>query len=242
MPYVWTVDSDRVPQLAGLINGIQSIWLGSPAAHLRPGDVLVGYSTTDEFRTCEVSTLSEIVDVDDESGSTVLDCRTVANTIVPAKRQVWRWKKFAFMPLVPSRVMAYAIPQMLAEAFEDPTWPFRKYPDNTRKAIYPDLSKPTIQPEIGSVYLMRSPEWFKIGKSLDVERRRRALSREHGMELRLIHSFLSSDYSRAELLLLNRYSAKKKQGEMFFLDDSDVFEISTIRDFGLDCDSQSQGA
>ena len=236
MPYVWTVDSDRVPQLAGLINGIQSIWLGTPAAHLCPGDVLVGYSTTDEFRTCEVSTLSEIVDSDGESGSTVLDCRTVANTITPASRQAWRWKKFAFMPLIPSRVTAYAIPQMLAEAFKDPTWPLRKYPDNTRKAIYPDLSKPTIQPETGSVYLMRSPEWYKIGKSLDVEKRRRTLSREHGVELRIIHSFLSADYSRAELLLLNRYRSRKKQGEMFFLNESDVFDISALTDFALDDD------
>ena len=234
MPYVWTVDSDRVPQLTGLQNGIQSIWLGTPTAYLRPGDVLVGYSTTDEFRTCEVSMLSEIIDVDEESGSTVLDCRTVANTIVPAKRQVWRWKKFAFMPLVPSRVTAYAIPQMLAEAFEDPTWPLRKYPDNTRKAIYPDLSKPTIQPETGSVYLMRSPEWFKIGKSLDVEKRRRTLSREQGVQLRLIHSFLSADYSRAELILLNRYKSKRKLGEIFLLSDSDAIEIGRIKDFELD--------
>jgi len=81
---------------------------------------------------------------------------------------------------------------------------------------------------------MRSPEWFKIRQSLDVERGRRTLSREHGVELRLIHSFLSSDYSRAELLLLNRYRAKKKQGEMFFLDDSDVTEISKLGDFALD--------
>jgi hypothetical protein len=60
------------------------------------------------------------------------------------------------------------------------------------------------------------------------------LSREHGVELRLIHSFLSSDYSRAELTLLNRYKSKKKQGEMFFLDESDVFEIRAIRNFDLD--------
>jgi hypothetical protein len=234
MPNVWTVDTERVPQLAPLASGIQSIWLGAPAAHLRPGDVLVCYSTTDEFMTCDVSTLSEIIDADEESGSTVFDCRTVANTIAPARRQAWRWKKFAFMPLVPSRVTAYAIPQMLAEAFEDPTWPLRQYPDNTRRAIYPDLSKPTIQPETGSVYLMKSPEWYKIGKSLNVEKRRRTLSREHGVELRLIHSFLSSDYSRAELTLLNRYKSKKKQGEMFFLDESDVFEIRAIRNFDLD--------
>ena len=123
---------------------------------------------------------------------------------------------------------------MLAEAFEDPTWPLRKYPDNTYKAIYPDLSKPTIQPETGSIYLMRSPEWYKIGKSLDVEKRRRTLSREHGVELRVIHSFLSTDYSRAELVLLNRYRSKKKQGEMFYLDESDVFDICAIKDFGLD--------
>ena len=234
MPCVWTVDSDRVPQLTGLINGIQSIWLGTPAAHLRPGDVLVVYSTTDEFKTCAVSTLSEIIDSDGESGSTVLDCRRVANTIAPASRQAWRWEKFAFMPLAPSRVTAYAIPQMLAEAFEDLTWPLRKYPDNTYKAIYPDLSKPTIQPETGSVYLMRSPEWYKIGKSLDVEKRRRTLSRAHGVELRVLHSFLSTDYSRAELLLLNRYRSRKKQGEMFFLNESDVVDIRAITDYGLD--------
>ena len=81
---------------------------------------------------------------------------------------------------------------------------------------------------------MRSPEWFKIRQSLDIEKRRRALSREHGVELRLIHSFLSSDYSRAELLFLNRHRAKKKQGEIFFLNDLDVFEISKRGDFALD--------
>jgi hypothetical protein len=83
---------------------------------------------------------------------------------------------------------------------------------------------------------MRAPEYYMIGKSLDVEKRRRRLSKEHGVELRLIHCFLSSDYSRAELVLLKRYSSKKKQGEMFFLDESDVFEFSTIQDFGLDVD------
>jgi hypothetical protein len=239
MPFVWTVDCARVPQLAELITGIHSIWLGTPAAHLSPGDVLVCYSTPDSYETCEVSTLSEVVGVDEEAASTVLDCRTVTETISPAKNQVWRWKKFAYLPLAPSRVHAYAIPQMLAEAFADPSWPLREYPDNTRKAIYPDLAKPTIHPETGFVYLMKAPGYYKIGKSLDVEKRRRRLSKEHGVELRLIHSFLSSDYSRAELVLLKRYRSKKKQGEMFFLDESDVFEISAIRDFGIDSDSQS---
>jgi hypothetical protein len=234
MPYVWTVDTSRVSQLSGIGNGLQTIWLGAPAAHLNPGDVIVCYSTSDSHSTCEVSILGEIVGVDEGFESIVLDCRAAGCTIIPAPSQVWRWRKHAFLPLAPSRVHAYSIPEMLSDAFSDPTWPLRSYPDNTYKALYPDLDKPSIQPETGYVYLFKSPDWYKIGKTLNVEERRRRLSKEHGVELRILHSFRSRDYARAELLLLKRYQSKRKQGEWFFLDSSDIAEIQTLADFALD--------
>lgn len=71
---------------------------------------------------------------------------------------------------------------------------------------------------------------FKIGKAIDITKRVKSLGVKIPIQVTLIHSFRSDDYSLAELTLHEKFASKRTVGEWFELDEEDVEYIKSIQD------------
>jgi hypothetical protein len=81
----------------------------------------------------------------------------------------------------------------------------------------------------GFIYLVRANTGeFKIGYSVDVQKRLKAFSVQPPFEYELIHSIPVDDMAQAELMLHEKFLDKRIRGEWFKLSDEDVFEIAQI--------------
>lgn len=75
---------------------------------------------------------------------------------------------------------------------------------------------------IGEVYLIKSGHFFKIGKTKDTVRRGTELRIQLPEKMILIHSIKTDDPAGIEAYWHKRFENKRKQGEWFDLDFSDV--------------------
>ncbi|MBI3817787.1 MAG: GIY-YIG nuclease family protein [Planctomycetes bacterium] len=75
---------------------------------------------------------------------------------------------------------------------------------------------------IGEVYLMKSGQYYKIGKTNDPVRRGSEIRIQLPDELHLIHSFKTDDPSGIEAYWHKRFDEKRKKGEWFELSAADV--------------------
>ena len=75
---------------------------------------------------------------------------------------------------------------------------------------------------IGSVYLMKSGKFYKIGKSNAAGRREYELAIQLPEKLKTVHVIRTDDPSGTEAYWHNRFAAKRKNGEWFELDGADV--------------------
>lgn len=86
----------------------------------------------------------------------------------------------------------------------------------------------------GYVYLIESENgYYKIGKSIDIERRLNQHEMDYPLKLRIIHSFESSNARRDEKKILDAFSQKNLRGEWFQLDECDIAWFKSIEDFSL---------
>jgi len=76
--------------------------------------------------------------------------------------------------------------------------------------------------KIGEVYLAKSGNYYKIGKTKDSVRRGQELKIQLAEELKLIHLIKTDDPSGIEAYWHNRFEAKRKRGEWFDLRSADV--------------------
>lgn len=76
--------------------------------------------------------------------------------------------------------------------------------------------------QIGSVYLLRSGRYYKIGKTNALGRRERELSIQLPEKARTVHVITTDDPAGIETYWHNRFAAKRKHGEWFELDASDL--------------------
>ena len=88
-------------------------------------------------------------------------------------------------------------------------------------------------PVVGFVYLFKSSDLYKIGKSIDTLNRKRQVERDVREDLREVHRFESNDYTRAEAILHQRYAAKRVRGEWFDLSETDLAEILKISEMNF---------
>lgn len=89
-------------------------------------------------------------------------------------------------------------------------------------------------PKEGFIYLIESENgYFKLGRSVDVERRLSQHEMDYPLQLRVIHSFASNDVRRDEKRLLRNFSDRQLRGEWFSLELQDVLWFKTIEDHGL---------
>lgn len=81
----------------------------------------------------------------------------------------------------------------------------------------------------GFIYLVRANTGeFKIGYSVDVQKRLKAFSVQPPFEYELVHAIPVDDMVQAELMLHEKFLDKRIRGEWFKLSDEDIFEILQI--------------
>ena len=76
--------------------------------------------------------------------------------------------------------------------------------------------------EVGEVYLFKSGRYYKIGKTNDTVRRGNELRIQLPEKMALIHSIKTDDPSGIEAYWHRRFEPKRKNGEWFDLNTSDV--------------------
>jgi len=76
--------------------------------------------------------------------------------------------------------------------------------------------------QIGSVYLLKSGRYYKIGKTNAIGRRERELSIQLPEKARTVHVIKTDDPGGIETYWHNRFAAKRKHGEWFELGASDL--------------------
>lgn len=83
----------------------------------------------------------------------------------------------------------------------------------------------------GIVYLLNSGIYYKIGKTKNLHARMEALAVGviAPFDIKLIHHFISDDYSGDEKRLHDRFLEKRTDGEWFVLSEKDVEYICSIR-------------
>ena len=83
----------------------------------------------------------------------------------------------------------------------------------------------------GSVYLMRSGRYYKLGRSNAVGRRMYELRIQLPERLELVHSFETDDPAGIERYWHNRFAAKRSNGEWFSLGPDDVAAFKRRRSY-----------
>jgi hypothetical protein len=78
------------------------------------------------------------------------------------------------------------------------------------------------------VYVIRSQYGFKIGKTVDLKRRTRLFEVKLPFPIQIEHYAWFEDYTLAEKNFHQMFSAKRKEGEWFDLDEADLKIIKTF--------------
>jgi len=76
--------------------------------------------------------------------------------------------------------------------------------------------------EIGYVYLMKSGNYFKLGRSTNVERRNYEIGIKLPEKFEIVHKINTDDPTGIEAYWHNRFKDKRKQGEWFDLSSRDL--------------------
>ena len=210
-------------------NGIHEFSIGVLADHLIIGDGVVLYTPNDDFSECSVFAVAEVVSVDQVRDTCSLELRRHSSLIEPSKNARWRWRENCYLCLDKKKVLKYELIDLFVEAFNDKSWTKRPIQDLSKRYAKFDLSKRTLLPTWGYVYLLKSSDAYKIGMAKDTVNRKKRIEKDKKMNLELIHEFPSNDYARAEATLhLDFAHCRRKRTEFFELTPDDVERIQTI--------------
>jgi hypothetical protein len=187
------------------------------------------YVPNSDFSEVQCIAACEVVSTDPDNGRITFDMRPIDKTLVPSSRSRHRWVKDPFLPLNISRIHAYGILNIFAEAFHNDDWKTRVLEEDMRAVFRPDLLRPTLCPQQGEVYLFASETLgTKIGKSIDVGKRKKEVERDIGESVKVLHRISSNDYSRAEFTLHLKYGHLRHKGEWFNLSTVEIGELQQI--------------
>lgn len=78
------------------------------------------------------------------------------------------------------------------------------------------------------IYIIKSWDYYKIWKTIDVKKRIKKYITENPNEIELIHSFESADYDRQELELHYKFKSKNHNREWFMLDANDILFLKSL--------------
>jgi hypothetical protein len=210
-------------------NGKQEFSIGALADHLNIGDGLVLYTPNDDFSECSVFAVAEVVAVDPIRDTCSLDVRRHSSLIEPSKNARWRWRENCYLCLDKKKVLKYELIDLFVQAFNDKSWAKRPIQDLSKRYAKFDLSKRTLLPTWGYVYLLKSSDAYKIGMAKDTAKRKKRIEKDKKMNLELVHEFPSNDYERAEATLhLDFAHCRRKRTEFFELTLDEVEQIQAI--------------
>ncbi len=86
------------------------------------------------------------------------------------------------------------------------------------------IAKPETQP-IGSVYLLKAGPFYKIGKSINFEKRLKQIKLQLPYPVEVVHTISTPEHSKLEAYWHQRFRSKRTNGEWFLLTDEDVEEF-----------------
>ncbi len=95
-------------------------------------------------------------------------------------------------------------------------------PITEESTLEKDIDKDNSVYEVGEVYLFKSGRYYKIGKTIDAVRRGAEIRIQLPEKMDLIHSIKTDDPSGIEAYWHRRFELKRKNGEWFDLNPSDI--------------------
>ena len=211
-----------------LPDGSHIFQVGDFAHHVEAGDGLFIYEANEDFSVCTSVAVAEVTDIDLAAETCTIDKRNYTGVVEPDKGVRWRWQRNPYLCPDAKKVEKYGMVQFFADAFSDPKWLQRPMGDAVQEVFRPDLSKPTLMPVVGHVYVFQSSTHYKIGKSVEVDERIKQVGKDVGEELRLLHTINTNDYTRTETELHLRYAHCRVRGEWFDLSPDELAEILAI--------------
>jgi hypothetical protein len=220
---------DVFPGIEIASNGTHEFSIGALADYLNAGDGVVIYMPNSNFSECSVLVVAEVIAVDQIRDTCSLDVRRHSSIIRPDKGARYKWRDNRYLCLDKSKIEKYGLLHIFAQAFNDDSWLERPLQDASRTFAKFDLSKRTLIPTNGYVYLFKYVDAFKIGMSTTTARRKKEIERNKKLELELLHEISSNDYQRAEATLHAEFAhCRRGRSEIFELSSSDVERIQAI--------------
>ena len=211
-------------------NGIHEFSIGVLADHLNTGDGVVLYSPNHDFSECTVFAVAEVISVRPELDACTLDVRLISALIKPDLNAKHKWQKNPYLCPDKSKVQKYKFMDLFVRAFNDKSWAERPIQDLSMRYAKFDLSKRTLLPTRGYVYLFKFNDCFKIGMSTATSRRQKEIEWKKKVELELLHEISSNDYQRAEATLHAEFAhCRRGKAELFDLTPEEVQQILAIK-------------
>ena len=231
--YFWVIDGSFLKAKSdnGKTNRFKDI--GNLVHHINISDAILVSHYDFERQASHITSIGTIEDIDINSEAMVLKSIECDFVITPSPQGRVHWKKFCFA-LDANRVHAYKLPTEFSNVLNDPAWLDIGIKDHSQSHYKPD-SKPSLHVEEGFVYIFQWNDEFKIGKSIDPDRRIKEIKRTTGRDSKEIHRIFSTDYTKAERWLHKHFEKKRAPGkagiEWFQLDPEDVEWLRSVTIF-----------
>jgi hypothetical protein len=196
---------------------------------LNPGDGIILYTPNSDFSSCDVFAVAEVVGADPESDSCSLDIRRYSSVIQPDTKARHKWRDNPYLCLDKNKVKKYQLLDLFVEAFNDQSWALRPIQDVSMRFAKFDLSRRTLLPKSGFVYLFKYEDVYKIGMAVDIAKRKKQIESAKKIDLEKLHEISSNDYQRAEATLHVEFAHfRRGKSELFDLSPIEVERILAI--------------
>lgn len=215
-------------------NGFVRARVDKLAHFLEPNDGIIIYCPNSDYSICRALSFCDVLDTSPSSETCTVDVRHFEADIVPDSRARHRWKKNPYLCLDKGKVDKYGLVNLFVAAFNDVSWRARKLDDAVNAVFRPDLSRPTLNPTEGFVYLLSSGSLYKIGKAIDIESRQKQVERDVSQKLVEVHRIRSNDYTRAEAELHLKFQHRRIRGEWFNLSTVEINQICAMSELNYD--------
>jgi hypothetical protein len=217
------------PGIEAVSNGVHQFLVGALADYLNPGDGIILYTPNSDFSACDVFAVAEVVGADPESDSCSLDIRRYSSVIQPDAKARHKWRDNPYLCLDKNKVEKYQLLDLFVEAFNDQSWALRPIQDVSMRFAKFDLSRRTLLPKSGFVYLFKYEDAYKIGMAVDIAKRKKQIESAKKLDLDKLHEISSNDYQRAEATLHCEFAhCRRGKSELFDLSPFEVERILAI--------------